>query len=228
MAGAVLGEPGRRVRRHAEERRPDAVVDLIAARHRCSDRSRRRDPPAARPAPPSSATVAAATPAQVPRQPACTAATARPCRSAMRIGTQSATRTAIARDGSVETIASASVTPATASPGRHDAARRVRAPASRVTTPSAATPSAAPTRSKSSPAESPRNESSRVVKTDAPHSGESARADRDRPAGPSTQSNPLGNRSRHVAAVTRALRQLAGVILARAPPALDAASPATA
>ena len=95
--GAVRGEPAVRTaaRRRANASRT-ARVDLIAARtdaradrgHEVRGRHAQRGR--------SSATVAAAMPAAVPRQPACTAATTRRLRSAIRIGTQSATRTLIA------------------------------------------------------------------------------------------------------------------------------------
>ena len=89
MTSARGRRPGNsRGRRWGQSRRPDRP-----------DRS--RDPR-------SRSTVAAATAAHVPRQPAWIAAATRCRRSAIRIGTQSATRTDAARDGSIETIASAS------------------------------------------------------------------------------------------------------------------------
>ena len=73
------------------------------------DRRARRTPP------PSTPTAEMTAPATVPRQPACTAATACPSLSATSTGTQSATWTASATDGSSVTTASAVGRPAAAS-----------------------------------------------------------------------------------------------------------------
>ena len=79
-----------------QERRAHAVVHLIAARADARSDGRHQISRRARPARRWPRRRRAPQPAQVPRQPACTAATTRRCRSASRIGTQSATRTAMA------------------------------------------------------------------------------------------------------------------------------------
>ena len=119
---AASAAPGSARRPAARRRRPRSGAG------RCTGPSQATHVAAARPPAPahSAATVASSTPAASPRQPACAAATARPSRSAISTGRQSATSTVQATPGSVVQAASA---------GGSGAARRARRPAARTRAP---------------------------------------------------------------------------------------------